>query len=152
MLPIQTITMAYYKHENYFSEGDMKGWSEERKAGQRELNRDLRLAHYAVNDRRQFRKLVADWAETFDFEWCDNSSADVCANGRIMKMMYMLKLSRENGILSDTIRDFARVECELLEKCELFVSPAGVAFNTAKYEEHSRAAYAKWLARKVRKN
>ena len=39
--------MTYYKDAKYFKESDMNGWSEERKAGQRELNWRIRLEHYA---------------------------------------------------------------------------------------------------------
>lgn len=115
--------MAYYKHENYFSEKEMAGWSEERKAVQRELNWDIRLEHYAVSNRLQFRKMVEKWAESFDFP-----SPGVPT----MKMLHILKLARLNGILSDTICEFARAEEDLLAMRPGFISPAAVPFNTEK--------------------
>lgn len=123
--------MAYYKHENYFSEKEMAGWSEERKAVQRELNWDIRLEHYAVSNRLQFRKMVEKWAESFDFP-----SPGVPT----MKMLHILKLARLNGILSDTICEFARAEEDLLAMRPGFISPAAVPFNTEKKNENCIAA------------
>ena len=125
--------MAYYKNEEYRSETEMKrqGMSEEEKAAQRELNWDIRIEHYAVNNRLQFRKMVEKWAESFDFP-----SPGVPT----MKMLHILKLARQNGILSDTINEFARAEEKLLEKRPGFVSPAAVPFNTEKKNENCLAA------------
>ncbi len=125
--------MAYYKNEEYRSETEMKrqGMSEEEKAAQRELNWDIRVEHYAVKNRAQFRKMVDDWAERFDFP-----SPGVPT----MKMLHILKLARQNGILSDTINEFARAEEKLLEKRPGFVSPAAVPFNTEKKNENCLAA------------
>ena len=126
-------TMAYYKNEEYRSETEMKrqGMSEEEKAAQRELNWDIRVEHYAVKNRLQFRKMVDDWAARFDFP-----SPGVPT----MKMLHILKLARQNGILSDTINEFARAEEKLLEKRPGFVSPAAVPFNTEKKNEQCLAA------------
>lgn len=57
-----------------------------------------------------------------------------------MKMLYILKLARENGILSDTTYEFARAEEELLEKRPGFVSPAAVPFNSEKRNKNCIAA------------
>jgi hypothetical protein len=122
--------MAYYKHENYFSENDMKGWSEERKAGQRELNWDLRLEHYAIAKPAMFIKMSDEWAQRFNFP-----SAGVPT----MKMLYILKLARQNGIVSNTVLRFCSAEEHLLEKCPSFSSPATVAFNQAQYSVNCRA-------------
>jgi len=122
--------MAYYRHPDYCSESEMKkqGWSECEKVEQRERNWDIRLDHYAknsdvLNNCVQFRKMVDNWAESFQFP-----SPGVPT----MKMLYILKLARENGIRSDTLSDFARAEQELLEERPDFVSPAAVPFNTEK--------------------
>ena len=122
--------MAYYKHPDYCSESEMKkqGWSECEKVEQRERNWDIRLDHYAKNSQDlkncvQFRKMVDNWAESFQFP-----SPGVPT----MKMLYILKLARENGIRSDTLSDFARAEQDLLEERPDFVSPAAVPFNTEK--------------------
>ena len=125
--------MAYYKNEEYRSETEMKrqGMSEDEKAAQRELNWDIRIEHYAVKNRLQFRKMVDDWAERFDFP-----SPGVPT----MKMLHILKLARQNGILSDTISEFVRAEKDLLEKRPGFTSPAAVPFNTKKYNENCIAA------------
>jgi hypothetical protein len=95
--------MAYYKNEEYRSETEMKRqcMSEEEKAAQRELNWDIRIEHYAVKNRLQFRKMVDDWAARFDFP---------SPGAPTMKMLHILKLARQNGILSDTIGEFARAE------------------------------------------
>ena len=127
-----TTTMAYYKHENYFSEKEMAGWSEERKAGQREVNWDLRLEHYAVSKPAQFVKMTDEWAARYKFP-----SAGVPT----MKMLYILKLARQNGVASNTVLQFASAEERLLEKCPKFSSPAAaVSFNGAKYAANCRAA------------
>jgi hypothetical protein len=125
--------MAYYKHENYFSENDMKGWGEERKAAQRELNWDLRLEHYAVSKQAMFVKMVDEWAARFSFPYAGVST---------MKMLYILKLARQNGIVTNTILRFCSVEEHLLEKCPSFSSPAAVTFNTEKYRVNCRAKIA----------
>ena len=84
----------------------LHGWSEERKAGQRELNWRIRLEHYATNSHVlrkncvQFRKMVEKWYESFEAH-----SAGVPS----MTMLWMLNLARENGIRSDTLREFARM-------------------------------------------
>jgi hypothetical protein len=125
--------MAYYKNEEYRSETEMKrqGMCEEEKAVQRELNWDIRIEHYAVHNRLQFRKMVETWAESFDFP-----SPGVPT----MKMLHILKLARQNGILSDTICEFARAEEDLLEARPGFVSPAAVPFNTTNYNSNCVAA------------
>lgn len=125
--------MAYYKNEEYRSETEMKrqGMSEEEKAAQRELNWDIRIEHYAMKNRVQFRKMVDEWAARFDFP-----SPGVPT----MKMLHILKLARQNGILSDTICEFARAEKDLLEKRPGFTSPAAVPFNTDKKNENCIAA------------
>jgi len=130
--------MAYYKNEEYRSEAEMKrqGMSEADKAAQRELNWDIRIEHYAKNSNvlkncAQFRKMVDNWAESFDFP-----SPGVPT----MKMLYILKLARQNGIRSDTLGQFARAEEDLLEKRRGFKSPAAVPFNTEKYKENCISA------------
>jgi hypothetical protein len=125
--------MAYYKNEEYRSETEMKrqGMCEEEKAVQRELNWDIRIEHYAVHDRLQFRKMVEKWAESFDFP-----SPGVPT----MKMLHILKLARQNGILSDMIGQFVRAEEDLLERLPGFTSPATVPFNTEKYKENCISA------------
>lgn len=122
--------MAYYKNEEYCSEAEMKrqGMSEADKAAQRELNWDIRLEHYAKNSQdlkncAQFRKMVDNWAESFDFP-----SPGVPT----MKMLHILKLARENGIRSDMLSQFAHAEEDLLAERPGFVSPAAVPFNTEK--------------------
>jgi hypothetical protein len=125
--------MAYYKNEEYRSETEMKRqcMSEEEKAAQRELNWDIRIEHYAVKNRLQFRKMVDEWATRFDFP-----SPGVPT----MKMLHILKLARQNGILSDTIGEFARAEEKLLATQPAFTSPAAVPFNTEKKNENCIAA------------
>ena len=125
--------MAYYKNEEYRSEAEMKrqGMSEEEKAVQRELNWDIRIEHYAVSNRLQFRKMVEKWGESFDFP-----SPGVPT----MKMLHILKLARQNGILSDMIGQFVRAEEDLLEKRPGFTSPAAVPFNAEKYKENCLSA------------
>lgn len=122
--------MAYYKHENYFSENDMRGWGEERKAGQRELNWDLRLEHYAVHKPAMFVKMVDEWVVRFNFP-----SPGVPT----MKLLYILKLARQHGIVSNNVLRFCSVEEHLLEKCRSFSSPAAVVFNDKAYRSNCRA-------------
>ena len=112
--------MAYYRHPDYCSETDMKkqGFSEDEKAEQRVSNWYIRIRHYATTNCIQFRKMVDDWAESFQFP-----SPGVPT----MTMLHLLRLARENGICSDTLRDFARAEEDLLERIPGFVSPAAVA-------------------------
>ena len=111
----------------------MKGWGEERKAAQRELNWDLRLEHYAVCKPAMFVKMVDEWADRFSFPYAGVST---------MKMLYILKLARQNGIVTNTILRFCSVEEHLLEKCPSFSSPAAVTFNTEKYRVNCRAKIA----------
>lgn len=130
----QTTTMAYYRHPDYCSESEMKkqGWSECEKVEQRERNWDIRLDHYAKNSHVlkncvQFRKMVDDWAESFQFP-----SPGVPT----MKMLHILKLSRENGIVSETLTDFNYAEKELIHNNPDFISPAAtVKFNTEKHHQ-----------------
>ena len=124
--------MAYYKNPDYLSEAEMnkQGWCEAEKAEQRERNWDIRLEHYAkhsnvLKNRAQFRQMVDKWAESFEFP-----SPGVPT----MKMLHILKLSRENGIVSETLTNFNYAEKELLRKNPQFVSPASaVKFNTEKH-------------------
>jgi hypothetical protein len=125
--------MAYYKHPDYCSETEMtkQCWSECEKAEQRAKNWDIRLEHYAKNSSVlkncvQFRRMVDKWAESFRFP-----SAGVPT----MKMLSILKLSRENGIVSETLTNFHYAEKELLHKNPQFVSPAAVQFNTEKHHK-----------------
>jgi hypothetical protein len=121
--------MAYYKQAGYMTEADMKkqGKNETEKAKQRELNFTIRLEHYAKNNSLQFRKMVEDWADARDFD-CENPPADEST----MTMLHMLKLARENGILSGTISEFSRAELTLKDQFPHFISPAAVPFNTEK--------------------
>ena len=97
--------MAYYKHEKYFSEKNMNEWSEERKAAQRELNWDLRLQYYAVHNPAMFVKMTDDWASRLSFPYAAEVEGDI---------LHILYTSRENGILSNTMEWFGRVEEEIL--------------------------------------
>ena len=97
--------MAYYKHEKYFSEKEMNGWSKERKAAQRELNWDLRLQHYAVHNPEMFVKMTDEGARQQSYPY----SAEV--EGDILHILYT---SRQNGIRSRTMEWFGRVEEETL--------------------------------------
>ena len=97
--------MAYYKHEKYFSEKEMTGWSKERKAAQRELNWDLRLQHYAVHNPAMFVKMTDDWASRLSYPYAAG------VEGEILSVLY---ISREHGILSRTMEWFGRVEEEIL--------------------------------------
>lgn len=125
--------MAYYKNEEYLSEAEMKrqGLSDADKAAQRELNWDIRLKHYAVKNPGQFVKMTDEWAKSFGFP-----SPGVPT----MKLLYILKLARQNGIVSNTIIQFAGAEERLLKERPGFVSPAAVPFNDAKYDSNCRAA------------
>jgi len=129
--------MAYYNQAGYKTEAQMKkeGKNETEKAKQRELNFNIRLEHYAKNNSLQFKKMVDEWTETHDFD-CENPPADEST----MTMLYMLKLSRENGILCDTIGDFSRAEMTLKEQFPRFISPADVPFNQTKRNECCIAA------------
>lgn len=93
--------MAYYKHEKYFSEKQMKGWSEDRKAEQRQLNWDIRLEHYAVHNPAMFVKMTDDWASRLSYPYAAG------VEGEILSVLY---ISREHGILSRTMEWFGRVE------------------------------------------
>ena len=121
--------MAYYTQAGYMTETEMKkqGKNETEKAKQRELNFTIRLEHYAKNNSLQFRKMVEDWADARDFD-CENPPADEST----MTMLHMLKLARENGILSGTISEFSRAELTLKDQFPHFISPAAVPFNTEK--------------------
>jgi hypothetical protein len=125
--------MAYYKNKEYLSEAEMKrqGLCEEEKAFQRELNWNIRVRHYAAKNPAQFVKMTDEWANSFGFP-----SPGVPT----MKMLYILKLARENGVASNTIIQFAGAEQRLLTECPGFASPAAVRFNDAKYDANCRAA------------
>lgn len=140
--------MAYYKQAGYKTEAQMKkeGKNETEKAKQRELNFNIRLEHYAKHNRVQFRKMVDDWAEAHDFD-CENPPADEST----MTMLYMLKLSRENGILCDTIGEFSRAEMTLKEQFPRFISPADVPFNQTKRNECCIAALKARVAKREKK-
>ena len=97
--------MAYYKHEKYFSEKEMNGWSKERKAAQREWTWDLRLQHYAVHNPAMFVKMTDDWASRLSYPYAPGVEGD------ILRVLY---ISREHGILSRTMEWFGRVEEEIL--------------------------------------
>ena len=129
--------MAYYKQSGYKTEAEMKkeGKSETEKAKQRELNFTIRLEHYAKHNSLQFRKMVDEWTETHDFD-CENPPADETT----MTMLYMLKLARENGILSGTISEFSRAELTLKDQFPKFISPAAVPFNQEKRNKSCLAA------------
>jgi hypothetical protein len=134
--------MAYYKQTGYMTETEMKkqGKNETEKAKQRELNFTIRLEHYAKHNRIQFRKMVDEWAEACDFD-CENPPA----NESTMKMLHMLKLARENGILSAWIGEFSRAELTLKERFPHFISPAAaVPFNQ---EEKNKSCIAALKAR-----
>ena len=134
--------MAYYKQAGYKTEAEMKkqGKNETEKAKQRELNFTIRLEHYAKHNRIQFRKMVDEWAEACDFD-CENPPA----NESTMKMLHMLKLARENGILSAWIGEFSRAELTLKERFPHFISPAAaVPFNQ---EEKNKSCIAALKAR-----
>ena len=133
--------MAYYRQPNYMTEAEMKkqGKNETEKAKQRALNFNVRLAHYAKNNSLQFRKMVEEWAEERNFD-CENPPADEST----MTMLYMLKLARENGILSGTISEFSRAELTLKDQFPDFISPAAVPFNQ---EQRNKSCIAALKAR-----
>ena len=97
--------MAYYKHEKYFSEKEMRGWSVARKVEQRDLNWALRLEHYAVHNPAMFVKMTDDWASQLSFPYAAG------VEGNILHVLYT---SRENGILSNIMEWFSRVEKSIL--------------------------------------
>ena len=134
---IKESRMAYYKQAGYMTEAEMKkqGKNETEKAKQRELNFTIRLEHYAKNNSLQFRKMVEEWADTRDFD-CENPPTDEST----MTMLHMLKLARENGILSGTISEFSRAELTLKDQFPKFISPAAVPFNQEKRNKNCLAA------------
>jgi len=140
--------MAYYKQAGYMTEAEMKkqGKNEMEKAKQREMNFNIRLEHYAKNNRLQFRKMVDEWAETRDFD-CENPPTDEST----MTMLYMLKLARENGILSGTINEFSRAELTLKDRFPLFISPAAAPFNQEKRNKSCVAALKARVAKREKK-
>ena len=99
------ISMAYYKQEKYFSEKEMKGWSVERKTKQRELNWGLRLEHYAVHNPAMFVKMTDEWASRLSYPYAGSIVGDI---------LHILYTSRANGIRSNTMEWFGRVEEETL--------------------------------------
>jgi hypothetical protein len=129
--------MAYYKQAGYMTEAEMKkqGKNETEKAKQRALNFNVRIEHYAKSNSLQFRKMVEEWAEERDFD-CENPPADEST----MTMLHILKLARENGILSGTIGEFSRAELTLKERFPHFISPAAVPFNQEKRNKSCIAA------------
>ena len=143
--------MAYYRHAEYKTEAEMKkqGKSEAEKMKQRELNWNIRLENYAKNNRNQFRKMVDDWAESA-LEHIEISSLSP-TDASTMKMLHILKLSRENGILSETIGEFSCAESELIYANPGFVSPAAVPFNQEKKNECSIAALKAAVSKKEKK-
>lgn len=140
--------MAYYKQTGYKTESEMKkeGMNDVEMAKQRELNFTVRLEHYAKTNRIQFRKLVEQWAEARDFD-CENPPADEST----MRMLHMLKLARENGILSSTIGEFSRAEITLKEQFPLFISPAAVPFNREEANKSCIAALKARVAKREKK-
>ena len=140
--------MAYYNQAGYKTEAQMKkeGKNETEKAKQRELNFNIRLEHYAKNNSLQFKKMVDEWTETHDFD-CENPPADEST----MTMLYMLKLARENGILSGTISEFSRAELTLKDRFPLFISPAPVPINQEKRNKNCLAALKARVAKREKK-
>ena len=123
-----------------------EGKSETEKTKQRELNFNIRLEHYAKNNSLQFRKMVDEWTETHDFD-CENPPTDEST----MTMLYMLKLARENGILSRTISEFSRAELTLKDQFPHFISPAAVPFNQEKRNKNCLAALKARVAKREKK-
>ena len=123
-----------------------EGKSETEKTKQRELNFNIRLEHYAKNNSLQFRKMVDEWTETRDFD-CENPPTDEST----MTMLYMLKLARENGILSRTISEFSRAELTLKDQFPHFISPAAVPFNQEKRNKNCLAALKARVAKHEKK-
>ena len=130
------------------TEAEMKkqGKNETEKAKQRALNFTVRLAHYAKSNSLQFRKMVEEWAEERNFD-CENPPADEST----MTMLYMLKLARENGILSGTIGEFSRAELTLKERFPDFISPAAVPFNQEQRNKSCLAALKARVAKREKK-
>jgi hypothetical protein len=144
----QTIRMAYYKQAGYMTEAEMKkqGKNETEKAKQRGLNFTIRLEHYAKSNSLQFRKMVEEWADERNFD-CENPPADEST----MTMLHMLKLARENGILSGTIGEFSRAELTLKERFPQFISPAAVPFNQEQRNKSCLAALKARVAKREKK-
>jgi hypothetical protein len=142
--------MAYYKQDGYITETEMKkqGKNEIERAKQRELNFIIRLEHYAKHNRIQFRNLVDEWAEACDFDG-ENPPTD---DETMMKMLHMLKLARENGILSGTISEFSRAELTLKERFPHFISPAAVPFNQEEKNKACVAALKACVAKREKKH
>jgi hypothetical protein len=140
--------MAYYKQDGYMTEAEMKkqGKNETEKAKQRALNFNVRIEHYAKSNSLQFRKMVEEWAEERDFD-CENPPADEST----MTMLHILKLARENGILSGTIGEFSRAELTLKERFPHFISPAAVPFNQEKRNKSCIAALKARVAKREKK-
>ena len=140
--------MAYYRQPNYMAEAEMKkqGKNETEKAKQRALNFNIRLEHYAKSNSLQFRKMVEEWAEERNFD-CENPPADEST----MTMLYMLKLARDNGILSGTIGEFSRAELTLKERFPQFISPAAVPFNQEQRNKSCLAALKARVAKREKK-
>ena len=140
--------MAYYKQAGYMTEAEMKkqGKNETEKAKQREMNFTIRLEHYAKHNRIQFRKMVDEWAEACDFD-CENPPADEST----MKMLHMLKLARENGILSAWIGEFSRAELTIKDQFPHFISPAAVPFNQEEKNKSCIAALKARVAKREKK-
>ena len=140
--------MAYYKQDGYMTEAQMKkeGKNETEKAKQREINFTIRLEHYAKNNSLQFKNMVEEWADTRDFD-CENPPTDEST----MTMLYMLKLARENGILSRTISEFSRAELTLKDQFPHFISPAAVPFNQEKRNKNCLAALKARVAKREKK-
>ena len=63
-----TTTMPnYYHHEDYVSEKDMRGWNNDDKAEQREINWDIRLEYYAQRQNiKQFVKMLEKWYDDYE--------------------------------------------------------------------------------------
>ena len=140
--------MAYYKQDGYITETEMnkQGKNETEKAKQRELYFTIRLEHYAKHNRIQFRKMVDEWAEACDFD-CENPPADEST----MKMLHMLKLARENGILSAWIGEFSRAELTIKDQFPHFISPAAVPFNQEEKNKSCIAALKARVAKREKK-
>lgn len=140
--------MAYYKQNGYMTESEMKnqGKNETEKAKQRALNFNVRIEHYAKSNSLQFRKMVEEWAEARNFD-CENPPADEST----MTMLYILKLARENGILSGTISEFSRAELTLKDRFPHFISPAAVPFNQEQRNKNCLAALKARVAKREKK-
>jgi hypothetical protein len=110
------------------------------------LNFTIRLEHYAKSNSLQFRKMVEEWADERNFD-CENPPADEST----MMMLHMLKLARENGILSGTIGEFSRAELTLKERFPHFISPAAVPFDQEKRHKSCIAALKARVAKREKK-